>query len=432
MIHYLVVSLTTRVESSEDKESLGDQEDASKQRRMIDNIDKDVKITLVDETQGRINEEEMFRVDDLDGDEVIIDVTAGEEVEQSTKVAEKEVNTDDPITTGGEVVTTTEGVKVTITATTPQISKDELTVAQTLIKIKAAKPKARGVIVQEPSEFRTTSSLQPSQLPQAKDKEVARKLEAQMKAEMEEEKRIARVKDKANIVVITQWDEVLAKIDADMELAQKIQTEEQEQLIDVEKQGCLWNSRIREGNSFQEREKLKRGTDHPLKLNKEVLCKTQAEVTEGSSKRAGDELKQESAKRQRLEKKDDSVELKRCLEIVPKDNDDERFKKTKPVDDMDNLLFQILKTVFKHHAEDNIWRLMKDIYLNEVFGYTPLMKTKLLIKKLKDSEVNAACDQLVLLVYKVTNVFNKVNAARARVRTADRVTTAGWIKIKID
>nr|GEZ57373.1 hypothetical protein [Tanacetum cinerariifolium]GEZ57407.1 hypothetical protein [Tanacetum cinerariifolium] len=94
-------------------------------------------------------------------------------------------------------------------ATTPQISKDDMTLAQTLIEIKSAKPRARGVIVQKPSEFRTTSSSQPSQLSQAKDKgkgimvepekplkkkdqivfdeEVARKLDAQMKAKMEEE-----------------------------------------------------------------------------------------------------------------------------------------------------------------------------------------------------------------------------------------------------
>nr|GFA94735.1 hypothetical protein [Tanacetum cinerariifolium] len=73
------------------------------------------------------------------------------------------------------VVTTAEGVKVTTATTTPQISKYELTLAQILIKIKAAKPKAittaatttttivtrpkaRGVIVQEPSKVRTTSS----------------------------------------------------------------------------------------------------------------------------------------------------------------------------------------------------------------------------------------------------------------------------------
>nr|GEV73974.1 hypothetical protein [Tanacetum cinerariifolium] len=33
-----------------------------------------------------------------------------------------------------------------------------------------------------------------------------------------------------------------------------------------------------------------------------------------------------------------------------------RFQKTKPVDDMDNLLFQTLKIIFEHHVEDNIWK----------------------------------------------------------------------------
>nr|GEV81199.1 hypothetical protein [Tanacetum cinerariifolium] len=31
-----------------------------------------------------------------------------------------------------------------------------------------------------------------------------------------------------------------------------------------------------------------------------------------------------------------------------------RFKKTKPIDDINNLLFQTLKTMFEHHVEDNI------------------------------------------------------------------------------
>nr|GEY29526.1 hypothetical protein [Tanacetum cinerariifolium] len=53
------------------------------------------------------------------------------------------------------------------------------------------------------------------------------------------------------------------------------------------------------------------------------------------------------------------------------------------------------------------------------------------IKRLHD-DVRVTTAQLVLLVYKVTNVFNKVNAASSRVTTADRVTTAGWIKTEID
>nr|GEV86555.1 copia protein [Tanacetum cinerariifolium] len=70
--------------------SLGDQEDASIQERMIDNIDQDVEITLVDETQERMNKEDMFGVNDLDGDYVVMDVSASEKVEQSAKVTEKE------------------------------------------------------------------------------------------------------------------------------------------------------------------------------------------------------------------------------------------------------------------------------------------------------------------------------------------------------
>ncbi|GJW89172.1 retrovirus-related pol polyprotein from transposon TNT 1-94 [Tanacetum coccineum] len=81
------------------------------------------------------------------------------------------------------------------TANTTTTTVDELTLAQTLIDIKAVKPKdvtttatttttavtrpkARGVVVQEPSKFRTTtSSSQTSQLPQVKDKGKAKLIE---------------------------------------------------------------------------------------------------------------------------------------------------------------------------------------------------------------------------------------------------------------
>nr|GEU60853.1 putative ribonuclease H-like domain-containing protein [Tanacetum cinerariifolium] len=390
--------------------NLGNQKYASKQGRMIDNIDQDVEIALVDETHGRMNEEEMFGVNNLDGDEVIVDITAGENVEQSTKDAKKEVSTVDPVTTAGEVVTTTEGIKVTAAATTPQISKDELTLAQTLIKIKAAKPNEGGLIVQEPTKFKITSSSQPSQLPQAKDKgkrimvepekplkkkdqiafdeEVTGKLEARMKAKMEEEERIAREKDEANIV----RRKFFAR-KREIKKRNRPPTKAQQRslmctyLINIDG----WNPKNLKKKSFDEIQKLfdsvmkKVNTfvDINTEIVEERLMKTQAKVTEGSSKRARDELEQESAKRQKLEKEDDSIELRRCLEIVPEDDDDvkikvtplssksptivdykiykegkksyfkiirERFKKTKPVDDMDNLLFETLKIMFEHYT----------------------------------------------------------------------------------
>nr|GFD60127.1 hypothetical protein [Tanacetum cinerariifolium] len=65
-------SLTARLESSDNEESLG--EDASKQR-MIDAIDADEKITLVsvqDEVVSNDADKEMFDVDVLDGEEVFV------------------------------------------------------------------------------------------------------------------------------------------------------------------------------------------------------------------------------------------------------------------------------------------------------------------------------------------------------------------------
>nr|GEV20502.1 hypothetical protein [Tanacetum cinerariifolium] len=207
------VGLSARVESFEEEEGLGDQEDASKQGRIAE-IDADEDLSLINKTvqdQGRMNEEDLFGVHDLDGDELILDITAGENVGQDATVAEKEVST-----AADEVVTSADDAEITTAATTSQISKDD------------AKEKGKGNMVEPEKHLKKKDQI-------AIDEELQRKLEAQMKAEMGEGERISREKVEANIVVVEQWDEVQAKIDADIELAQKLQTEEQEQLTDAKK-----------------------------------------------------------------------------------------------------------------------------------------------------------------------------------------------------
>nr|GFB64093.1 hypothetical protein [Tanacetum cinerariifolium] len=76
-----------------------------------------------------MNDEDMFEFNDLDGDEVVVDVSAEEKEEQSKKVSKKEVMTADPVTTAGEVVTTAD-VKVSIALTSTTTIDDELTLAQ--------------------------------------------------------------------------------------------------------------------------------------------------------------------------------------------------------------------------------------------------------------------------------------------------------------
>ncbi|GJS15822.1 hypothetical protein Tco_0410294 [Tanacetum coccineum] len=109
-------------------------------------------------------------------------------------------------------------------------------------------PKARGVVVQEPSEFRTkTSSPQASQPSKTKDKgkaimiepkvplkkkdqvsldeEMARNLEAQLQAELIEEEGLARKKEvEANIALIESWENTQAMMEANRLLAERLQT----------------------------------------------------------------------------------------------------------------------------------------------------------------------------------------------------------------
>nr|GEV41430.1 hypothetical protein [Tanacetum cinerariifolium] len=125
------VGLNTSVESSLDKESLV--EENSYQQGRISDIDANQDIYLVnvqkDEDIFGVNDQDdtlMFVADiDLQGEEVVVE----------------EVNV-------ASIATAT----TTTAATTPIISMDEITLAKALIKIKTSRPKAKGLVMQEPSE----------------------------------------------------------------------------------------------------------------------------------------------------------------------------------------------------------------------------------------------------------------------------------------
>ncbi|GJU31208.1 hypothetical protein Tco_1174797 [Tanacetum coccineum] len=185
------VGLLRRIESSDDA-SLGAWEDASRQERKIADLDADT---------------------------------------------EPIVSAVDPVTTAGEVVSTA-NVEI----------PEELTLAQTLIEIKSAKPKAVTTattivtpVSSRPKAKRIVFRDQEEQKDQiAIDEEVARNLEAQLQAKLEEEERLSRQKEEeANIALIESWDNTQAMMDVDFQLAQQMQIEEQEQLRIKKSQSCL-------------------------------------------------------------------------------------------------------------------------------------------------------------------------------------------------
>ncbi|GJU99773.1 hypothetical protein Tco_1329044 [Tanacetum coccineum] len=196
--------------------------------RKIKDLNADAKVTLVDETQEMNDDNLMFDTGVLEEQEI-----------EFKKVVEEHVVS---------VATTTKSIpvsaaEVVTTASASVEIPDELTLAQTLIEIKTAKPKpvttaattvtsvrprAKGIIFHDqeehiPASTKTFSSSQ-SQLSQVKgkgkgkgklvepevpfkktkdqvalDEEMARNLEAQLQAELIEEERLARQKEKDSL-----------------------------------------------------------------------------------------------------------------------------------------------------------------------------------------------------------------------------------------
>ncbi|GJW34654.1 putative ribonuclease H-like domain-containing protein [Tanacetum coccineum] len=233
-----------------------------KRLRKID-LDADNEVTLVDETQGGNDADMMFDTGVLEGNGVVAEPVVETRETVSAATISIPISTAEAVTTPSKVVTT---------ASAPTTTIDELSLAQTLIEIKAAKPKsvttaattvttaaatrpkAKGIVFHDQEEqVSVTKPIVYSTQPLIKDKgkgimqepkkpvkfkgkdqivadeELARQLDAKMQAELEEDQRIARQKEEeANIALIESWENTQAMMEADRLLAKRLQTRERE------------------------------------------------------------------------------------------------------------------------------------------------------------------------------------------------------------
>nr|GEV61097.1 hypothetical protein [Tanacetum cinerariifolium] len=317
--------------------------------RKIHDIDDDEDITLVNNQ----DDAEMFDVNDLHGEEVfvekeladkevnddaeMIDVNAlhGEEVFVEKELADKEVNDEvqkvvkevvEDINTAKLILNATQvsaagkvnaaSIATTVSATI--IATDEITLAQALMEIKTLKPKAKGVFIQKPSESITTTtkiSLKKSQdngkaitieepmKPKKKDQirideEVALNLQAEFDEEEQRHARESAQKEQeANIALIEEWNDIQAKIDADYQLAQRLQAEEQQELTDAK--SYIVYAILRE--------------------EKKVLCSKRKKLKDLKNK-SFDSIQKMSDRafnRQKVNDDKEKVELKELMEIIP-------------------------------------------------------------------------------------------------------------------
>nr|GFA42117.1 hypothetical protein [Tanacetum cinerariifolium] len=252
------------------------------------------------------------------------------------------ITTAEPVTTVSALITT-DGVSVStaepstpLTKTTTVIEDEDLTIAQTLMKIRTSetttrptvppqqnlilKDKGKGKMVEPEKPLKNKDQIE-------FDEEVAKNLEAQLQAELEEEERLARQKE-ANIALIAEWDDVQAMMDADHKIAERLQAEEQGELSIKERSKIfveLMNQRKKHFARLRAEEKR---IKPPTKAQKRNQMCTYLKNMAGSSKRAREELKSDKSKKQKLDEmveaeednNQEEVDMKMYMKIVSDDD----------------------------------------------------------------------------------------------------------------
>ncbi|GJS85085.1 hypothetical protein Tco_0751626 [Tanacetum coccineum] len=325
------------------------------------------------------------------------------------------------------------------------------------------------------------------------DEEIASKLQA----EFDEEERLAREKaekeKKAIIAFIGEWDDIQAKIDVDHQLAKRLQAQEQEELS-VEEKATLFQQLLEKRRKHfaakraeEQRNKpptqaqqrkimytyLKNIEGKKLKFLKNksfdsiqkifdrafkrvnTFVDFRTDLVEGSSKRAGDELEQESTKKQKVDEDKDTTELQSLMEVILDKEEvaidvvplatmeyletlyklvKAKYGSTRPVEDLDLILWGDLKIMFEPHVEDKIWRNQQDYKvldwkLYNTCGVHSLRMQHMQIHMLSNlvllENFNENYSKYLRLLVKLQLYYCKgVNAAGEEVSTAELVSTA--------
>ncbi|GJX17684.1 hypothetical protein Tco_0218516 [Tanacetum coccineum] len=372
-------SRKARIVVSNDKEDL---EDPSKQGRKIDETDQDLDISLVQHDT-----------------EFNFDFNVAKEV----STAKEYVSTAKPVSTAGATVTTA-NVVVTTASPTKVSTTEDITMAESLVYIRRSTAKTKDIgkgIMEEPESAMTKIKRQQEQ--ERLGYEATVRLQAEL--EEEERQRIARVHESASSFNVEEWEDIKARVEADEELAQKLQVDEREKYYEVEQARMLnmgsYTLKQLRGYSFDEIKTLFETIMREVKTFVPIKSKVERAILElaaESSKRpAEEELDQESSKRQKTressESRDKEVdelsqeELQQIMIIVPEnhtevyqffddmlkefDIDDlvmlwslvkEKFNSTEPTDDKEREIWVELKRLFEPDTDDELWKLQKHIH----------------------------------------------------------------------
>ncbi|GJU31907.1 hypothetical protein Tco_1175496 [Tanacetum coccineum] len=402
------IGRSVRVISS-DKASLGDQEDASKQGRKIDDIDKDTEITLVYETQERYGDEEMFDTYILDGDEVLAE----------SEVTVKDVN----------------------------LSVDEVTLAQALASLKSVKVQEKANVVEELSESITTTPALTTTTAATTITTVSTRPRDKGKGKMEEPKKPMKKKE-----LIRLEEEIISKLQAEFDEEVRLAREKAEK--EEEANIKLFDKAMKRVNTFVDMDtELVEGsevraegkdkeTTELQRLIEVVLDKEEVAIdaiplaTKPPSIVDWKFYKEGKKSYYQIIRADGSSKMYLVFSHMLKSFDKEdletlykllkaKYGSTRPVEDLDLVLYGNLKTMFDPYVEDQVWKNQSDyrvlewklydscgvhslrkqnvhIYMlvEKRYSLTTPIITDMLNKKLKADHWNEMCYQLLKLITK--------------------------------
>nr|GEV17920.1 hypothetical protein [Tanacetum cinerariifolium] len=227
------------------------------------------------------------------------------------------------VSVAGEVNVASIATAVSAAAT---IKTEEITMAQAIVEIKTSKPKAKRIVLQEPSESTTTTTKKIS---------------------------LKQSQDKGKGIM----DDVQAKIDVDYQMAKGLQAEEQQELTDAEKATLFMQFLAKRKKLFAAKRVEEKRNKPPTQAQKRKIMCTYLKNMEGytlkqlksfefdkiqemfdkafkrvntfkdfrtelvqgqdKEKRVGEELTQESAKKQKANDDKEIAELKQLMKIIP-------------------------------------------------------------------------------------------------------------------
>ncbi|GJR69238.1 putative ribonuclease H-like domain-containing protein [Tanacetum coccineum] len=428
-----IASLKSRVKKLEKKASKRTHKFKRLYReRCIEDIDKDAEVSLVDETQGRSDDTEMFDTDALIGIKILVSTAAPSTIAVSPPVIiEVEI-------TLGQTLAELKSAKSKVVIQ-DQVQSTVTTVPSTILKAKGVTFRYAGETITRTPTSVSSSSIKDKgkakmvepEVPLNKkdqirlDEELARRLDAEEQEAARLERENVELQEQATLAKIKEWDNVQAMMDADYELCKRLQEQEQGELTIEEKSKLfmeLMNERKRHFAKLRAEEKRRK----PLtKDSKEV--KSSEKKAEGNRKKLIDLLATkldlqmiDEYKIVKEGQKDSITCLRADREFKNGISQGQRMEKN-----LERVSWVILKVMFETDIKSEVWRSLqgykvtvwklfdscrvhfvrfKDLHIfmlvEKRYPLTPITITNMLNKKLQADHWNEMCYQLLNLMTK--------------------------------